>query len=145
MKIEYKGYYCIVTSKKIVKVLGKFVSLGTNAMAITFYPFIFVRPDTRNNEELLRHEIIHIRQQLELLIIFAWLLYIIEYCYARYIKKYNSRQSYYYTSLEQEAHRNAMKEDYLLKRKPYAVLKYIKDKKWLGRTENNELIVQEYM
>jgi hypothetical protein len=144
MKIEFKKYYFIVTSKTIVCRLGRFISLGDNAMGITFYPFIFVRPDTRTNKELIRHETIHIRQQVELFIIGAELLYIIEYCYARYIKKFDARQAYYFTSAEQEAHRNAMKEDYLSKRKPYAVLKYIKDKKWLGRGPNDELIIRDY-
>jgi hypothetical protein len=144
MRIEWRGYYWIITSGKVVKNLGKLVSLGTNAMAITFYPFLFVRPDTRTNDELIRHETIHIRQQLELLLIGSWLLYIVEYCYARYVKKFDARQSYYYTALEQEAHRNAMSASYLKERKPYAVLKYIKNKKWLGRDEKGELIVKDY-
>jgi hypothetical protein len=144
MKIEYKGYFFIITSSRIVRTLGKFVSLGSDAMAITFYPFLFVRSDTRHHEELIRHETIHIRQQLELLIIGAWLLYLCECWYARYIKKFDARQAYYYTALEQEAHRNAMKETYLTERKPYAMLRYIKDKKWLGRTEDNTLIERDY-
>ena len=144
MKIEYKGYYFIVTSNNIVRKLGRLVSLGDRAMAITFYPFLFVRTDTRQNQELIRHETIHIRQQLELLLVGSWILYIFEYIYARYIKKLDKRQSYYFTSLEQEAHRNAMNENYLQQRKPYAVLKYITDKKWLGRKENGELIVKNY-
>lgn len=144
MRIEFKGYYFIVTSKRVVSWLGRFISLGDSAMAITFYPFLFVRPDTRDNSELLRHETIHIKQQLELFIVGAWLLFIVEFCYARYVKRFDSRQSYYYTASEQEAHRNAMKEDYLSKRKPYAIFKYVRDKKWLGRTKDGELIVKEY-
>ncbi len=140
----FKGYYWIITSNKIVKYCGRLLSLGDSAMAITFFPFIFVRTDTRDNTELIRHETIHIRQQVELLIIGAWLLFIIEYCIARYIKKYNARQSYYYTALEQEAHRNAIYEDYLDRRKPYAMLKYIWNKKWLGRNNANELITRDY-
>lgn len=144
MKIEYKGYYWIVTSNRVVKRLGRLVSLGDTAMAITLYPFLFVRTDTRDNRELIRHEIIHIRQQLELLIIFAWLLYLGEYLYARYIKKFDARQAYYYTALEQEAHRNAMKEDYLSIRPLYAVIRYITDKKWLARGPHGELIEKDY-
>ena len=121
------------------------VSLGDNAMAIGFFPFIFVRDDTRDHAELLRHEEIHMRQQLELLVVFAWILYGIEYFYARWVKKFDKRQAYYYTALEQEAHRNAMKEGYLKTRKPYAVLKYIKDKKLLGRTSVNKLIEKNYL
>jgi hypothetical protein len=145
MRFEWKGYYWIVISNRIVKILGRVVSLGDNAMGITFYPFLFVREDTRYHEELIRHETIHIRQQLELLIVGAWLLYIIEYIYARYIKKLDARQAYYYTALEQEAHRNAANVHYLQERKPYAVLRYIRDKKWLGRTADSVLIEKDYM
>lgn len=144
MKIEFKKYYWIITSNKIVRNLGKFISLGGNAMAITFYPFLFVRKDTRNNQELIRHETIHIKQQIELLIIGAWLLYICEFIYGKYVKKLDSRQAYYFTAMEQEAHRNAMNTRYLSTRAPYSILKYIKNKKWLARDANDELIVKEY-
>ncbi len=144
MKLEYKGYYFIVISDSIVRRLGGWVSLGDSAMAITFYPFIFMRKDTRENEELMRHEVVHIRQQGELLIVGAWLLYLFEYWYARLIKKLDARQAYYYTALEQEAHRNAMNENYLKERKPYAMLRYIKDKMWLGRTVSGKLIEKDY-
>lgn len=145
MKIEWKGYFFIVTSRRIVRRLGRLVSLGDSAMAITFYPCIFVRPDTRYHEELIRHETIHIRQQLELLIVGAWLLFLFEYLYALKIKKFDARQAYYYTTFEQEAHRNAMNPHYLCKRQPYAWVRYLKDKKWLGRTAQGELIERNYM
>lgn len=144
MQIEFKSFYFIVTSNRIVRFLGNFISLGSNAMAITFYPFLFITSDNKSNEELIRHETIHIRQQIELLIVGAWLLFILEYSYAKFVKKLDSRQAYYYTALEQEAHRNAMKRDYLCRRRPYATLKYIRDKKWLGRTESGQLIVRDY-
>lgn len=144
MKIQFKRYYFIVISNSIVRILGKFVTLGNDAMAITIYPFIFVRHDAKDNQELLRHEMIHIRQQLELLLIGAILLYMYEYLYARYVKKLNPRDAYYYTALEQEAHRNAMNETYLEARKPYAVLTYIRNKKWLARGSDGRLIEKEY-
>lgn len=144
MRIEFKKYFFIVTADQVVRFLGRLISLGDGAMALTIYPFIFVRKDTRNNTELIRHETIHIRQQLELLIVGAWILFFVEYLYARYIKKLDARQAYYYTSSEQEAHRNAMSENYLSIRKPYAMLKYIRDKKWLARGPSDELIMKDY-
>lgn len=145
MKFEFKRYYWIVTSDAVVLRLGKLISLD-NAMAITLYPFLFVRTDTRDNKELIRHETIHIEQQLELFIVGAWLLFIFEYSYARLIKRLDARQAYYYTAMEQEAHRNAMKEDYLQTRTPYDVLLYIghKNKKRLARGPNDELIEKDY-
>lgn len=144
MSISFKKYYFLVTSDKIIKKLGGLVSLGTNAMAITIFPFIFVREDKIHHKELLRHEEVHIRQQIELLVFGALILYLTEYIYARKIKKLSKRQSYYFTFLEQEAHRNAMKENYLKKRKPYAMVKYLFDKKKLFRGNNGELIEEDY-
>ncbi|MES2225054.1 MAG: hypothetical protein V4478_03650 [Patescibacteria group bacterium] len=144
MKIEFKGYYFIVTSNAIVRQLGRMVSLGTNAMGITVYPFIFVRTDTRGHEGLVRHETVHIRQQLELLLVGAILLFIVEYIYARFIKRLDARQTYYYSAMEQEAHRNTKNTNYLNERKPYAVLKYIWDKKWIARGPAGELIEKDF-
>lgn len=142
MKFEFRRHYFIVTSDKIVKILGRLISLGDNAMAITLYPFIFIRKDKRNFEELVRHETIHIFQQLELLIIGAWVLFISEYLYAKYIKKFDARQSYYFTAMEQEAHINAINETYLTTRKPYSVFKYVFNKKRLYRDSNSNLIIK---
>ena len=144
MKIHVKKYYFIITADVVVSWLGRLVSLGTRARAITIYPFIFVRRDSRDNEELLRHEKIHIIQQLELLLIGAVLLYVFEYFYARYYKKMNARQAYYYTALEQEAHRNAMDKEYLSQRKMYALFRYIRDKKMLARGPDGNLMVKKY-
>lgn len=141
------SYPLIIFSTPLTRLLGRAVSLGDNAMAITFWPFIVIRPDLKNNPvlpELIRHETIHIRQQIELLLIGAGILYALEYAYARYIKKLDKRQAYYYTALEQEAHRNAMKADYLKTRKPYAVLRYITDKKLLSRTSAGDLIEKDF-
>lgn len=143
-KISFKSTHIIIISTSLVKLLGRVVSLGDSAMAITFWPFIIVRYDTKDNEELIRHETIHIKQQLELFIIGAHLLYIFEYLYARYVKKFDKRQAYYYTATEQEAHRNTTNKTYFKKRKPYALFFYIKNKKHLSRDEKGELIEKDY-
>ncbi|MEO5645933.1 MAG: hypothetical protein ABIO57_02590 [Candidatus Paceibacterota bacterium] len=144
MKVEYKGYFFIIISDTIVRRLGRLISLGDNAMAITVFPFIFVRRITRPNKELIRHETIHIRQQLELLLVGAIMLYLYEFLYAKFVKKLDARQVYYYSAMEQEAHRNARNEQYLKTRKPLTVLKYIFNKKQLRRGPNDELIQEEY-
>jgi hypothetical protein len=146
-KIEFKDGAIIIYSKNIVKKLGRLIGLGDSGMAIGFYPVIFVRPDLKKHpvyEELLRHEMIHMRQERELLVVGAWLLFGVEYLYARYIKKLDKRQAYYFTAMEQEAHRNAMKSDYLEKRKLFAIFKYIFHKKWLARSPTGELIEKDY-
>ena len=49
---------------------------------ITLFPFIILRnKDFKNNKILINHEKIHLRQQLELLIIFFYIWYVVEYYY----------------------------------------------------------------
>ncbi len=123
-----------------MRLIGKFASVGINPVAAAFWPFIFINPDTQQES---RYEEI-IRQEIESLVIFAEILYIVEYIYARYVKKLDAKQAYYWTSMEQEAHRNAMNPNYLKARKPYATFKYFFDKKWLGRMEDHQLIVKNF-
>lgn len=147
MKMRFKKYYIRVYSRRLLRILGQMIGLGTEAMGCGHWPFIVIRSDIEHlpvHDELVRHEEIHLRQQLELLIVGAWILYLFEYAYARFVKKLDKRQSYYYTSFEQEAHRNAMNPEYLLTRRPYAFVKYIKDKKWLGRNVDGSLIEKKY-
>ena len=146
MKIIWKKYYFLVFSESIVRRLGRLVSLGNNAMALTVWPFVFMHPQFKESRvfpELLQHEEIHIRQQLELLVVGALFLYVFEYLYARVIKKLDSRQAYYYTALEQEAHRNAYKPHYLKTRKPYSWVRYLWEKKKLGRDEIGALTEED--
>lgn len=143
-KIQFKKTHFLIISDQLVTKLGRLVSLGDNAMAITVWPFLMVRPSTMDNVELIRHETIHIKQQIELFIIGAPLLYVFEYLYARYWKKLDKRQVYYYSAMEQEAHRNASNENYLKERRPYAVLWYIRNKKHLARGPQGELIEKDY-
>ncbi len=54
----------------------------TRINGITIFPFIFLRESAfKKNKILINHEKIHIRQQLELLIIFFYLWYVVEYYY----------------------------------------------------------------
>lgn len=144
--MEWKKWYIQVWSNTLVKYAGSLIGLGHDALAFAFWPFLVVRKDFKKNihEELINHEKIHLRQQLEFLIVGAEILYILEYVYARYILKLPKKEAYYFISLEQEAHMNAENLNYL-KERPYGkVLKYMKNKKKLSRGENGELIVEEY-
>jgi len=91
---------------------------------ITIFPFIILRrKDLKHNKILINHEKIHIRQQLELLIIFFYIWYVAEYYYW-YIKLKNKHLAYRNISFEREAY--AMEEDlnYLETRKFWSFWKY---------------------
>ena len=99
------------------KILGMKKYGGIRALA--FFPFIIVPKSTIIDDELINHERIHLRQQLELLIIPFYIWYLIALW----------RKGYYGISFEREAHLNDFDLDYLKKRKPYSFMKYIL-KKW---------------
>lgn len=96
----------------------------TRINGITIFPFIFLRESSfKENKILINHEKIHIRQQLELLIIFFYLWYVVEYYYW-YFKLKDKHLAYRNISFEREAY--AMEEDlnYLETRKIWSFWKY---------------------
>ena len=95
-------------------------------VAITLWPFIFVRSDKRNkfNESSERHERIHLKQQIEMLVLPFYLWYAIEYLIRLVLYK-NANDAYYNLSFEQEAYLNQYDVDYIAKRKPYAWIRKV--------------------
>ena len=92
---------------------------------ITLFPFIILRkPEDKNNKVLINHEKIHIKQQLELLVVPFYIWYVAEYLYW-YVKLKDSFLAYKYISFEREAY--AMEDDlnYLDTRKFWSFWKYI--------------------
>lgn len=105
----------IIVSNKILWILCLFLG-GSKANAIAFYPFIICRDDIEITAELINHESIHLKQQLELLIIPFYIWYLIEY----YSKGYMN------VSFEKEAYTNDNNLKYLKDRPFFGFLKYIK-------------------
>jgi len=93
--------------------------------AIAFYPFIVLRAEEdRQVPELINHERIHLRQQAEMLIIFFYLWYFIEYLTRLAVTK-QKHQAYKSICFEKEAYDNARSPDYLTKRKAYTFIRYL--------------------
>ncbi len=78
----------------------------------------------KNDEVLINHETIHIIQQLELLVVFFYPFYLIEYA-IRLIQYRDQHKAYRNISFEREAYANEHNLNYLKKRKFYSFLKYI--------------------
>ena len=89
----------------------------------TFFPFVFLkyRKDT-DNEVLLNHEKIHIKQQLEMLVVPFFIWYLFEFLY-RLIQYRNSREAYRNISFEREAYDNEKDLNYLKLRSFWQFLK----------------------
>ena len=93
----------------------------------TIYPIgIFIKSQslTKNNV-FMNHELIHWQQQKEMIGIFFYLWYFIEWV-VNSIKF--GKKAYIKLSHEQEAYDNDQDLNYLSKRKPYAWIRYLKYK-----------------
>lgn len=97
---------------------------------LTVFPFVIVknRLDSENNA-LLNHEKIHIRQQLELLVLPFFLWYFVEYA-VRLLQYRNTHLAYRNISFEREAYAKELDLEYLKKRRIFSFLKYLKRKNW---------------
>ena len=114
--------------------------------AITIWPFIFVRKNAWYSNDIDRHESIHGRQQIEMLLVgmmlaaalaavgsgwwsllalpLFYLWYGVEYIIRLCITRDHDR-AYSTISFEQEAYTHERDQDYLNHRRPYAWLRYV--------------------
>lgn len=98
--------------------------LPKNVVAITLYPFIFVNKIKKINEYVVNHEKIHLRQQIELLILPFYFWYLSEYLIRLIVYK-DTHKAYMNISFEKEAYENEGNLEYLDKRKALSFLKYV--------------------
>jgi hypothetical protein len=85
--------------------------------AIAYWPIILYRHfDYPNIKEIENHELIHHRQQLELLIIPFHVLYFLNFIYG-FVKYRSYKKAYYNVCFEREAYANEKDLDYLKTRK----------------------------
>ncbi len=92
---------------------------------LTFYPFVFLADkDDKLNSSFINHEKIHIRQQLEMLIIPFYIWYFIEYL-LRLIQYKDRKKAYFTISFEREAYKNEKDLNYLKQRSFWSFLKYL--------------------
>lgn len=92
--------------------------------ATAFWPFIFVRKDACITRTL-NHEMIHIRQQLELFVVFGYVWYVLELLW-KWVYFRDLDAAYWNHSMEREARKNEHNMYYLARRKRFAFFKYLK-------------------
>lgn len=114
----------------IVIVAKKIVPKGYAAIAL--FPFVIVANEKyRENKELLNHEGIHLRQQAELLVVFFYIWYGIEFLIRK--NEYRDRSTAYRNiSFEREAYANESNLNYLITRPFWNFRKYRKTKNPVG-------------
>ncbi|ALU75527.1 hypothetical protein LNJ05_00645 [Tenacibaculum finnmarkense genomovar ulcerans] len=94
-------------------------------VGLTLFPFIFLkRKELKDNYILINHEKIHLKQQLELLVIFFYLFYGIEWL-IKCFKYKNGYLAYKNISFERESYQNEDNLYYLESRKKWAFIHYL--------------------
>ncbi len=105
-------------------VVNKYL-IGRYFVGIALWPFIVVKDSFLKEDEcFINHEKIHLRQQLELMVLPFYILYLTEYM-VRLIMYRNSQKAYLNISFEREAYYNEDDLDYLKHRKPWSFIKYL--------------------
>nr|WP_298237926.1 hypothetical protein [uncultured Algibacter sp.] len=93
---------------------------------LTLFPFVLLRSKRlKQNSVLLNHERIHLRQQIELLVLPFYLIYVFEFIF-RIIQFKNWNTAYRNISFERESYANECNLEYLKHRKFWSFLKYIR-------------------
>ncbi|WP_281636127.1 hypothetical protein [Flavobacterium marginilacus] len=92
---------------------------------LTVFPFVIIKHRfDSENQTLINHERIHIRQQLELLVLPFFVWYFVEYA-VRLLQYRNANLAYKNISFEREAYANEKHVDYLKNRTLFSFLKYV--------------------
>ena len=110
----------IIKSKRLVKIFS-----FNFAIAMALFPFILINSENlRTNKVLINHEKIHLKQQLELLVVPFYLFYLLEFA-IRCIIYRDSYKAYQNLSFEREAYHNEDNPEYLKDRKAFSFIKYL--------------------
>ena len=86
--------------------------------AINFFGILFVRKGAKMSEEDINHESIHSEQMKEMLYVFFYVWYVLEWIF--YLIKYrDTNAAYRNISFEKEAYGHMYDKSYLKNRKPF--------------------------
>jgi len=107
---------------KDIKIIYNSIIPFKGFVAINLFGVLFVRKNVILTDEIINHESIHTSQIRELLYVFFYLLYLLEWIFKLF--KYGLN-SYYNISFEREAYDNENELTYLNSRKRFAFLKYL--------------------
>ncbi|SEL72111.1 hypothetical protein SAMN04487910_3170 [Aquimarina amphilecti] len=105
-------------------VVNKYL-IGRHFVGIALWPFIVVKNrHLKDDVVFINHEKIHLKQQLELLVIPFYFFYLTEYI-VRLFQYKNSKEAYRNISFEREAYEMEAELSYLKNRKLWSFTKYL--------------------
>lgn len=94
-------------------------------VGLSMWPFIILKHDgLKEDVTLINHEKIHLKQQLELLVLPFYIIYITEWL-LRSLFCLSFYRGYQNISFEQEAYANEHNLNYPSERKPFSFIKYL--------------------
>jgi len=98
-----------------------------NTRGKAFWPFVFVKKGLSQVEMItvINHETTHIKQQQEMLVVFAIVWYWTEMIARLLIYKLNYKKAYDLHSMEREARENQEDITYNVRRAPYSFILYL--------------------
>ena len=91
---------------------------------VNLFGILFIRKETILTKRMFTHECIHTAQMEDMYYILFYLWYAIEWL-IRLVKTKNAYEAYKSISLEKEAYENDSNAFYLMRRMPYAWLKWV--------------------
>lgn len=118
-----------IYSDTILNMLSWFMRVG----GISIFPIVILREKHKDpihqsaferSQEIHRHETIHFRQQIEMLVVFFYLWYVIEFL-IKLVRLKDVKMAYRAISFEREAYENQDSRTYLDNRPLYAWLNKI--------------------
>ncbi|WP_067151243.1 hypothetical protein [Pseudotamlana agarivorans] len=96
-------------------------------LGLTLYPFIILKKkQLLEDKVLLNHERIHLKQQLEMLVLPFYVFYVLEFLW-RWLWCLNWKKAYRNISFEREAYAHETDLEYLKSRQFWAFLKYLRN------------------
>lgn len=94
---------------------------------LTLFPFVMIRNNfDKENKVLINHEKIHIKQQIQLLVLPFLIWYLLEFLF-RWIQFKNKNKAYRNISFEREAYENEHNLNYLNEMPFWGFLNYLKN------------------
>jgi hypothetical protein len=136
-----KGYIAIYGDTLPIKI-DRFLMGGNKEIkAAALPPFIFFQDKKFEVPWVVNHELIHFKQNYELLYFGSFLLSILERLYYKFILGMSSYEAYIYSSGEQEAYLNHNNPEYLKNRRIFSVFKYLFSKKKIKLGENGAVTI----
>lgn len=96
------------------------------AAGMAIFPFVLIKyAKLKNDRQIINHELIHLRQQIELLIVPFFIFYLLNYL-INLIKYRNHHLAYKNIVFEREAYSNDSDYNYLKKRRFSSWVKYFR-------------------